>query len=244
MRGLLLAAQLRLLKLLPHGTLVRCDVPLFGQPMHLRARTSDAAVLKEVLRGDFAALPLLPAPSFIVDAGANVGLISALLATRFPEARIVALELDPHNFRLLERNVRPFRNVTAINAGLWSRATELTIANPESAGWGYRAQERSRVGHGPTVRAVTVSDILHDFRVPCVDILKIDIEGGEVEVFDAASEAWLPAVTQIVIELHERLVPGCERVVMERLRDRFVHRRVGELDFFMRQGDAPLTFRP
>ena len=235
LRGLRLAAQLRLLKILRAGTLVHCDVPLLAQPIHLRARTSDASVLKEILRGDIGALPFPASPAFIVDAGANVGLISALFATRFPAARIAALELDPANFRLLERNVRSYPNVTAIHAGLWSHSTELTIANPDAESWGYRAEERGGGGQGVRVQARSVSDILRDFGIPRINILKVDIEGGEMEVFNDASEEWLGSVDQIVIELHERLVPGCERAVMERLRSRFDHRRAGDLDLFVRK---------
>jgi hypothetical protein len=42
-----------------------------------------------------------------------------------------------------------------------------------------------------------------------IDILKLDIEGAERELFNLGAEAWLGAVGQIIIELHDRFVPGC-----------------------------------
>lgn len=46
--------------------------------------------------------------AFIIDAGANIGLTSVYLANRFPNARILALEVDQQNFELLAENARPY----------------------------------------------------------------------------------------------------------------------------------------
>ena len=43
-----------------------------------------------------------------------------------------------------------------------------------------------------------------------VDILKIDIEGAEKEVF-ADPSLWIDKTKSIIIELHERMKPGCNR---------------------------------
>jgi hypothetical protein len=51
---------------------------------------------------------------------------------------------------------------------------------------------------------------MRDHQLESIDILKIDIEGAEKEVF-ADSTAWLGRVRAIIIELHDRLKPGCSR---------------------------------
>lgn len=234
-RGLRLFAQLRLAQLLPAGRIVRVDVPILTEPAYLRARTTDRLVLKELLlQGSFDFAASLQ-PRFIVDAGANIGLISAFLASRFPDARILALEIDSGNFELLRRNVRPYANVTPIHAGLWSHATSLVVANPDAGEWAFRATEPA-TGHPPTrsVPALSVADLMRQFDVRHVDVLKVDIEGGELEVFGPAAEEWVDRVALIAVELHERLVPGCERVVANRLRGRFARSRSGALDVFTR----------
>ena len=247
-RGLRLLMQLRLAQLLPGGGFVRVDVPMLAAPIYLRARTTDALVLKEfLLHGNFDFAPhVTPPPRFIVDAGANIGLISAFLATRFPEARIVALEIDPGNFEALRRNARPYPRVTPVHAGLWSLATTLTIANPDSGEWAYRAKEQPEEGEhrsDQSVPALTVADLMRQFDAREVDVLKVDIEGGELEVFGPAAEEWVDRVGLIAVELHERLVPGCERVVANRLRGRFARRRSGQLDVFTR-ATVPDAARP
>jgi hypothetical protein len=43
-----------------------------------------------------------------------------------------------------------------------------------------------------------------------VDLLKVDIEGAEKEVFSSPDE-WIGSVSAIAIELHDRLKMGCSR---------------------------------
>ena len=45
-----------------------------------------------------------PSPDWIIDAGANTGMASVYFAKWYPHAKIVAIEPDPHNFELLQRN--------------------------------------------------------------------------------------------------------------------------------------------
>ena len=46
-----------------------------------------------------------------------------------------------------------------------------------------------------------------------IDILKIDIEGSEKEVFQHGYADWLPKIKVLIIELHDRMVPGASAAV-------------------------------
>jgi hypothetical protein len=61
------------------------------------------------------------------------------------------------------------------------------------------------------VPSVTIGDILRESGFDHIDILKLDIEGAEKELFREGWEEWLPKVRMIVIELHDRFVPGCSQ---------------------------------
>ncbi|MBK6790779.1 MAG: FkbM family methyltransferase [Betaproteobacteria bacterium] len=80
-------------------------------------------------------------PRGIVDAGAHIGLATVYLATRFPQATIVALEPEPSNYRLLCKNVASLKNVVTVNAGLWSRAARVKLVDPGHSTWGFRVVE-------------------------------------------------------------------------------------------------------
>jgi hypothetical protein len=51
---------------------------------------------------------------------------------------------------------------------------------------------------------------MNDYNLTSIDILKIDIEGAEKEVFEDSS-LWIDKVDSLIVELHERMKPGCNR---------------------------------
>jgi FkbM family methyltransferase len=146
-------------------------------------------------------------PEIIVDAGANVGISSRWFASRFPRATIIAVEFEPSNFALLVRNTRDEPRVHPVHAALWPTPAQIGVAESAVPTSEYRA------ANGGSISAVTVSQLMEQFALPRIDLLKLDIEGAECEVL-TASEDWIDDVRMIVAELHDRLVPGCTRAFM------------------------------
>ena len=68
-----------------------------------------------------------------------------------------------------------------------------------------------------------------------VDILKVDIEGAGIEVFETAA-SWIQHVGVIIVELHDRLRDGCEVAVMRATTDFQIRRRQGEYMVLGRKG--------
>ena len=62
------------------------------------------------------------------------------------------------------------------------------------------------------IKTTTVSKILAESGFDEIDLMKIDIEGAEKEVFSAPDvDDWLSKVKVLVIELHDRMKKGCSR---------------------------------
>lgn len=59
------------------------------------------------------------------------------------------------------------------------------------------------------VISLGVKEVAQEFEHFHIDLLKLDIEGAEKEVFLHGSEEWLDQVDVIAVELHDRLEPGC-----------------------------------
>jgi FkbM family methyltransferase len=171
--------------------------------VHLRPGTADQMVYDEVFVSRGYDIPLTD-PRFIVDAGAHIGLASVFFAIRYPRARIVAIEPEPSNFAVLERHSQLYPNITPIRAGLWRKETRLKISNPTAQTWSFRIEESDHEG----LQAVTVESIMRRFGVDGIDVLKMDIEGSEVEVLNH-STPWIDKVGTLVIELHDRFKTGC-----------------------------------
>ena len=81
--------------------------------------------------------------------------------------------------------------------------------------WGFMTQAQDSVEEKfgeilHEVRGVTVDTIMKEQGIEHIDILKIDIEGAEREVFKDPS-SWLGSVDALIVELHERMKSGCDR---------------------------------
>lgn len=154
------------------------------------------------------------APRLIIDAGANVGYATLFFARKFPEARILAIEPEASNFAQLVTNTRAYPNVTPIQAALWGRAERLAITNPGADSWSFRVSAADGAGG---VRGVTIPELLALAGAERVDLLKLDIEGAEKDLFEHGAEEWLGRVGLIIAELHDRNRPGCSRAFYQAL---------------------------
>ncbi len=206
--GVLLAASARLSR---RFTEVMIQVPDIKYPIRARLRTSDLSVIDQVLIIKEYACEFADPPKVIVDGGANIGLTSVFYANRFPRAKILAVEPEYSNFALLEQNTKPYRNVTAIRAALWSENGEVTLVDPGKRHYGFQTMGEPSLLAGincGNVPAITVEKLIEDYALDYIDLLKLDIEGSERELFKEPS-AWIKKVGAMAIELHDRMRPGC-----------------------------------
>ena len=173
-------------------------VPGVPHPLLLRSGTADASTFEKIFIWNGYDLDFPADVRTIVDAGANIGLSAAFFALRFPDAKIVAVEPELRNFELLQRNAAPYPNVIPLHAALWGEDTRLALANPDDRVDSFRF---ARHGAAQAVDALSVSSLLERFGIDTLDVLKIDIEGGEEAVFAARPE-WVSRVRMFIVELH------------------------------------------
>lgn len=189
-------------------------VPGLRHHIHLRKNTSDIPAFEQVfITREYDFEPGCD-PSIIIDAGANIGLASVYFANRFPAARILAIEPEPDNYQMLKKNTGHYNNITPINAALWFKNTELNIFDKGKGAWAYMVGEEKQGGLGKTM-ALSVSHLMQAYDLPYIDILKIDIEGSEKELFTSHYQDWLPKVRVLVIELHDHYKQGTSRQFFE-----------------------------
>jgi len=154
-------------------------------------------------------------PKVIVDAGAHIGLASVFFSYKYPEAKIIAIEPELNNFMVLEKNVQNYKNIIKLNAGLWSKKTFLSIMAKDVSTWSFRVIEEP---FRKEIPAIGITNIIYDYSVAKIDILKMDIEGSEVAVFSNSTE-WISFVKTLIIELHDRYLPGCSEALFNAFKD-------------------------
>jgi FkbM family methyltransferase len=200
--------------------------------VHLRMDTSDFCAYRDVLIFQTKCYdPSIPdfKPNTIVDAGAHIGMASIRFALKYPAARIIAIEPEPSNFAALIRNTAPYQTITPIQAALWREDGEVSLgastAHPKGA--------FQIVEHGQQrARAITMATVMREAGVDSIDLLKVDIEGAEIEVFESCP--WLRSVHVMAVELHDRMRPGCSSAVNNAAGD-FQCRQDREVTFFTRR---------
>lgn len=170
-----------------------------GSDIHTFREVMIAEIYSEVAR-------LAPNCQYVLDLGANVGLTSLYLSQRFPQCRIVSVEPDPHNQQLLRNNLASLiasGRCEIVEAAAWGEDTTLALSAPPND-VDYDAisvSTANRDDHSRDVPALRVDTLMERAKLPRIDILKIDIEGAETDLF-LRDPSWLEQVNAISIEFH------------------------------------------
>ena len=141
----------------------------------------------------------------IVDAGANIGLYT-LLATHVNPKTVIALEPDPRNYLRLCRNLR-INRISGVKALPYALASTNRCCDFVLAGDLFHSHMAEKVADQKAikVRAVSLDYILATFKLDHVDLLKLDVEGGEHDIITLQNKALASGlVERIVGELHGR----------------------------------------
>lgn len=188
----------------------------YQHPLLIRPDTSDRLVFYQVCVMNEYEFDYEVHPAFIVDAGGNVGYTAAYFANRYPQAKIITIEPEEENFKMLVANTKLYLNVVPLQAGLWPEAKKLNVTNTNSSSWAFTLEE-SKEDIPNALDAITLDGLLTRYGQQYIDILKIDIEGAEKELFSTNYQTWLPRTKVIVIELHDRMRRGCSKAFFKAL---------------------------
>ena len=141
----------------------------------------------------------------VIDLGANAGFAARYFAARFPGCRLVCVEPDTDNFNLLELNLAQLARegrCRLLRNGVWGHHATLFVSAPLHGDL-FHAIRTSEGGEGlQTVEAVTVPELIEFSGFGRVDLMKVDVEGAEVVLFEGDTD-WLDRVGLLAIEFHE-----------------------------------------
>ena len=177
----------------------------FPAKIVLREATTDFGTWREVLTEQVYACVVQHVRSCrtVIDLGANIGLATLYFANAYPEAKLFSVEAEASNFSMLEKNLSGLiraKRCDALLAAVWSNDGIVfqTFSAPQKHDlnqFGERG-ESSR-----SVQAVSMQTVLDRSGFNQVDLLKVDIEGGETALFQG-DLSWLDRVKAIAIEFH------------------------------------------
>jgi len=153
----------------------------------------------------------------VVDIGAHIGRYTLRAASK--ASKVIAVEPDPSNFRLLESNValNGLSNVVLVSKAMSSRAgprllrragrsnTGMSTLLPDSSG-------REASSEDIIVDGETLDHLVGAHALSRIDWLKIDVEGHEVAVLEGAPAA-LRVTQKMVLEVTDLTREACKRIV-------------------------------
>jgi FkbM family methyltransferase len=174
----------------------------FKSLIKFRPYTGDFATIRQVVWDQEYNLNIADDPKYIIDLGANIGISSLAFANKYPKAKIIALEPDRKNFELLCFNTRHCDNITKLNKAIWIKDETVCLENPFSKTNSFIFRKASEQSNSNTIGAITLTSLMQEFDIPRIDLLKVDIEGVENELFLQNDTQWVNKVDFISIEFH------------------------------------------
>jgi FkbM family methyltransferase len=175
-----------------------------------RKNTSDLRVARQIFVDNDYNLPFsIKNSKIIIDAGANNGYSTLWFSNLASKAKVFAIEPESSNFNLLKKNTKYNSNIIPIKAGLWSSKEYLKIYDPGFGKWGIEVKKATKNNYD--LLGISINDLIKEYNLKKIDVLKIDIEGSELEVF-SNNLSWLSKVDVIIIELHDYMFDDCSKV--------------------------------
>jgi len=175
-----------------------------GARLRIGRGVDHVPIIEIFLRQDYGAIP---DGAVILDLGANIGVFSIYAATTARKVRLYAYEPMPDFFQLMQENVRLnglddavkcFNLAVAADAAdreLFVAGTDFffpTLVPPKSEQAATRAQ----------VHCTTLANILDANALAHVDLLKMDTEGAEYEIFYRTPPSYFDRIREIRMEYH------------------------------------------
>lgn len=161
-------------------------------------------LLREIMVNEQYSIDLKTDSPLIIDCGANIGCSVLYFKLKYPKARIIAIEAHPETFSVLAENVKQFSDVTVYNAFVHSVDGDKIRLYSHGAGDVIASFDAGRGGQSYTdVETMSLARLVGNQQV---DLLKMDIEGGEYAIFNAGADVgYMANVKNVLMEYHHNL---------------------------------------
>ena len=140
----------------------------------------------------------------ILDVGAHAGFFSLYARAFNPQVSIVALEPEPHNLAALFENINQnkLENVTVIKGAL-AKARGLRELIRSSDSHNHKLKTKDTEKGSISVQAYDFKSLSAKYFPDGIGLIKMDIEGGEYEIFSNLDDEDFFQIKAIIMEYHD-----------------------------------------
>jgi FkbM family methyltransferase len=179
----------------------------------------------------------------VVDVGAGIGDYCLHATNGVDGVKVVAFEPYPGSYDLLQRNLalNGIEQVRTYQKAVWGSSGKLHLNLSTGEPLQIQSQENPGFQTGEDVLivdAVSLEAVLTTEKLDMVDLLKMDCEGAEYEIFLYAPEDILGRIKRIIMEYHDIDAEHHHQVLVSFLQNQgyrvtchqnFVHQHIGYL---------------
>lgn len=177
-----------------------------GIKLLLRPKTTDRMILNDIIfRNIYLKNLTLEKDSVIVDIGAHIGIFSILCAKIASNGKIFSFEPEKENFSYLLKNIKlnNLKNVYPFRLAIGNKNgyRNLYVCKEDNLGkhsfyFDFYASKKEKV------RCIDIKNMLKLIGEK-IDLLKIDCEGCEYEIFSNLNSEFFYKIRNIVVEIHK-----------------------------------------
>jgi FkbM family methyltransferase len=155
--------------------------------------------------GEFGVFRLINSDKpLLFDVGAHIGEYTEEFLKRFPNGQSFAFEPSSAHLTILTRRLSAFPNVRVFPVGLGFEVSSRTLYKDKDIS-GLASLTRRRLDHmkiemdcAESVSIRTLDDVVIETDVTCIDLLKIDVEGHDLDVLKGSTKAMEKGLIKLV----------------------------------------------
>lgn len=153
-------------------------------------------------------LSLVNEKDTVLDVGANIGLTVLQMAQK-TQSKIYGFEPDQENFDQCKKNIslNNRSNVTVENIGLGNKKGEYFLAKSDFNNSGkHKIKPKKEASYGQKVKIETIDNWIKQKQLRKIDLIKIDVEGFELQVLKGAEKTIDQFHPKLFVELDNKLL--------------------------------------
>jgi FkbM family methyltransferase len=215
------------------GNLISIKINGLKRPLLLRNKFYDTHIFYQIFIDKEVDFQLDASPKIIIDCGANIGLTTLYFKMKYPNSKIYSIEPESSNFDMLFKNTHEYDNIIQLNAAVWYEDKQLEVIDDGVGHASFQVADDSKntniIGK---VNTITLFDLIEKYNINNIDLLKLDIEGSEYEIFYFQKNDWLQKTNNLIIEIHEAIKPGSRELIENTMKNNFYKSTIGEYSLF------------
>lgn len=147
----------------------------------------------------------------IIDIGGNVGFFSLYMLSQHPQARVISFEPMPFNFGQLKKYNEHYRHLNweVVNKAVSDKNDPLVLYSRTIEGFSTMASLNPHEGEQEKIEvpSMTYSEMVSEFNLERVDLMKMDCEGSEYPILYSMTDEELKNIRNMCIESHATSIP-------------------------------------